>query len=169
VSKIRDEIIWLAGLLEGEGCFSFLSNLPVIQLNMTDKDVVERAAQIFKVPVYRYDTNKYNNSTVCKDQYRIRISGARAVGIMFSIYSSMGNRRKDKINQVIKLLKESETKHHLSETIVMSIREEYKNLVKSQSLRKDIQESLAIKYYTSKSNIRKIVNNKTWLGGNFGR
>ena len=33
------EIEWLAGLLEGEGCFSF-DRRPVIQVQMTDEDVV---------------------------------------------------------------------------------------------------------------------------------
>lgn len=47
----ENEAAWLAGLLEGEGSFITLQlpdgrERPIISLQMTDQDVVERAAQI---------------------------------------------------------------------------------------------------------------------------
>ena len=42
------ELHWLAGLLEGEGCFTFNTYSPVIMLAMTDEDEVRRAATLMK-------------------------------------------------------------------------------------------------------------------------
>jgi hypothetical protein len=53
----ENEIAWLAGILEGEGCFDY-NNLgqskrtgswyPRIRIEMTDKDVVEKVANLLK-------------------------------------------------------------------------------------------------------------------------
>lgn len=52
--KAKD-IYWLAGLLEGEGCFTVrryegrqTGGLPVINLWMTDLDVIKRASTILR-------------------------------------------------------------------------------------------------------------------------
>lgn len=42
-----NQIVWLAGLLEGEGNFRHQGkSAAIIQLGMTDRDIVERASQI---------------------------------------------------------------------------------------------------------------------------
>lgn len=51
------EIAWMAGLLEGEGCFTAEGGqrarfrYPRITLGMTDRDVVERASVLFDARV----------------------------------------------------------------------------------------------------------------------
>ncbi len=39
LSKV--DLAWAAGLFEGEGCITLSKNCPVLQLNMTDQDVVQ--------------------------------------------------------------------------------------------------------------------------------
>ncbi len=46
----QHEVIWLAGLLEGEGCFNVRKDKnmqPRVSIEMTDKDIIERAAKLF--------------------------------------------------------------------------------------------------------------------------
>lgn len=46
----QNQFFWLAGLLEGEGCFSVRQDgqrrSPKVLINMTDKDVIERVAAL---------------------------------------------------------------------------------------------------------------------------
>lgn len=94
------EVAWLAGLLEGEGCFFNVVKgyAPRVALAMTDRDVVERASDLMGSPqvfVRRPQNSKH------KDQYWCMLTGARAVGVMFTIYPFMGERRRAKIREVI--------------------------------------------------------------------
>jgi hypothetical protein len=100
------DICWLAGLLEGEGCF-LLTNTrqPAIQLSMSDLDVVERAKSICGVDnkinpldIHRNDRYKIKgNRTI----YRLVICSTNAVQWMMTIYSLMSDRRKDKIKKIL--------------------------------------------------------------------
>ncbi len=45
---------WLAGLLEGEGSFCISNGVPRLVLQMTDRDVVQRAANLFKSRVWSH-------------------------------------------------------------------------------------------------------------------
>jgi hypothetical protein len=45
----REELLWLAAVLDGEGCFTFNGQYPNIVLSMTDEDTVRRAHQITAV------------------------------------------------------------------------------------------------------------------------
>jgi len=99
------EITWLAGLLEGEGCFYFRSS-PAISLQMTDRDIIEKATSLVNNKkgknIYSYKP-KGNR----KRAYSLRIHGYRAIAWMLTIYSFMGERRKEKIRNVISDWKKS--------------------------------------------------------------
>ena len=98
--KVAD-IQWLAGLLEGEGCFLTSSNTtPVIVLCMTDKDVVERAAALLKVKCYAPTPPAWKIG-IRKPIYRIMIHGYKAAQWMMLLYSLMGERRRSKIKQCL--------------------------------------------------------------------
>ena len=86
------EIAWLAGLLEGEGCFTF-SKGPDVVLKMTDKDVVERAASLMGAKVIARDPKNIK----WKRTYCASIHGYQAIAWMLTIYPFMGERRKEKI------------------------------------------------------------------------
>ena len=91
IMKVRD-LGWLAGLLEGEGCFRLnRGKYPVIALAMTDEDVVVKAAILMKVVVYHY-----------RNEYRIQVYGIHAIGWMMTLYSLLCSRRKSKVAGIIK-------------------------------------------------------------------
>lgn len=89
--------MWLAGLLEGEGCFAF-AGTPKIILEMTDEDVVERAAFLINSYV-KARTPKPNRKQV----FHTEATGERARNVMEAILPHMGKRRSAKIREVLKL------------------------------------------------------------------
>ena len=92
------EIAWIAGLLEGEGSFLNVSGRGLeIHVQMTDKDIVERAARTLgSNRLYEYQPNGNR-----KHVYSTRVSGYRAAAWMLTVYSFMGERRKEAIHQTI--------------------------------------------------------------------
>lgn len=104
----EQEIIWLAGLLEGEGCFYMDRQLsrsgsgeytrcPKISVGMIDQDVIAHAARLFGTKVhaakpYREDKRIYTASAY----------GLKAVWLMRAVLPWMGARRSEKISEVLK-------------------------------------------------------------------
>jgi hypothetical protein len=105
------DLDWLAGLLEGEGCFgaypqkSRLGPRLIIELGMTDKDVVERAANILGSSVYAQQKSKSMGPNT-KTYYRARVKHRRAAAWMKMLYPLMGKRRKDKIQKALQIWEE---------------------------------------------------------------
>ena len=102
------DLAWLAGFLEGEGCFSsqrYYQNrtcwydLPSIQVNMTDRDVVARAGRLLGG---RQVSVRVNCKTKHKDQYVWRVNGKRAVHVMRKLLPHMGKRRAKRISALIR-------------------------------------------------------------------
>jgi hypothetical protein len=98
---------WLAGLLEGEGCFRVKHHNETrrskleVSLGMGDKDVVEHAYEIVgqtsvsirEKPDYRKETFKL--------MYVVGWHGMTAENIMRRVYPYMGARRKTKIDECL--------------------------------------------------------------------
>lgn len=88
---------WLAGLLEGEGYFSF-DNTQRIVLKMVDEDIVVRYKKLLEqilrlqepIRLFVDYSGKRNDQVI----YRITINGANARAIMKLIVPLMGNRRR---------------------------------------------------------------------------
>lgn len=102
------DIAWLAGLLEGEGSFMLKTKRSYngtisISLQMTDKDIVERCATILKTKVYGPYTSKQKkkNGEVKKETYLLSIFGTSAASWMMTLYPFMGERRKQKIENLL--------------------------------------------------------------------
>lgn len=91
------DVVWLAGLLEGEGCFSLKHGLQV-SLNMTDLDVVTRAMQVFPGT-----TNIWAKPATARTKcaYAISWNGRTAYELMKQILPEMGERRTEKILTVM--------------------------------------------------------------------
>lgn len=94
------EIAWIAGLLEGEGCFGIYNNCPTVQVNMTDLDVIERARLILDIE-RRNKVRAQLRENVRKTMYCLNVSGDVAIQWMMTVYSLMGIRRKTKIREII--------------------------------------------------------------------
>lgn len=102
------DLLWLAGLLEGEGCFSEQYKhaptmrgfyvLPSIQLAMTDRDVVLRAGKLIGGNQKRLRSSKLRSY---KRQFNWRVNGKRAVHVMSLLLPLMGLRRTRRITQIL--------------------------------------------------------------------
>lgn len=89
------ELYWLAGLLEGEGCFSRTKKTGkiFIALEMTDEDIVNKVAKIFGVKYYSITPRKEGY----KISYKCRVVGRNAIKLMTLLQPLMGVRRMQKI------------------------------------------------------------------------
>ena len=90
------QVIWLAGLLEGEAWIGednqgWERTTPSIQISMTDKDVVEHVADLFSVNARQFRAKTWKAHY--KDQYRVRATGQRALLILQAILPWFGKRR----------------------------------------------------------------------------
>lgn len=101
------KLYWLAGLLEGEGCFCVATRKgwpeyhnPRIRLSMTDKDIVVKASMILfgkdTVTTAKWKNKKYGH----KLAYTIDLTGAPAMDWMIMLYPLMGERRQAKIKEI---------------------------------------------------------------------
>lgn len=98
------KIAWAAGIIEGEGCFTEHSGLPYILVDMTDKDVILRLHEVFpsgnvRGP-YTHKTKPHN-----KPRWRFDVFGSKAIPVMKTLLPYMGERRTEKISQLLQLKK----------------------------------------------------------------
>lgn len=111
MGKSPRKIEWLAGLLEGEGHFRW-DRRPVVILQMTDQDVVERAASILGVSVMGpYAPRSEGN----KPMWHCHAYGVDAAGWMMTLYSLMGERRKGQIKKALASWKSQPTRRDMVE------------------------------------------------------
>lgn len=89
----RDDLLWLAGLAEGEGCFDLhKGRSPRIRIAMTDRDVVGRAATLMGCSV-RLSLRPAPHAAM----FHAEIQGERAAVLMESLLPFMGARRSARI------------------------------------------------------------------------
>ena len=93
----REDAAWLAGLLDGEGCFDSPRGNPRIRVKMSDLDVVIRAADIMGASTY-HETSAHDYYKPCMVA---QITGDRAIAIMRSVLPWMGSRRSAKILDIV--------------------------------------------------------------------
>jgi hypothetical protein len=98
------EVYWLAGLLEGEGCFTTNKQsygiYPVVRIYMTDRDVLFKARQISGVGTihgpYMRKGHRIPISAWC-------VTGVPATALMKRVFPYMGERRRQRINELFEL------------------------------------------------------------------
>lgn len=90
----QHEIMWLIGLLESEGTFCIGSqDSPRLQLQMTDRDTIEKAANLFNSSVW----NRNRLTKGGKQVWTCGVSGLTAIEWMRIIKPYMGIRRQQQI------------------------------------------------------------------------
>lgn len=99
MKTIRD-IAWLAGLLEGEASFMLKKGNTIIRMQMTDKDVMDRAAALLGTKVADYG-RKPKGKPSYLPVFHLAIHGTKAIGWMMTLYTFMGERRRAKILQIL--------------------------------------------------------------------
>lgn len=149
VIKIND-FLWLAGILEGDGCFSFRGerNRPVLSLSMTDEDVVKRAADIFGASVHVYHPKNHFKSV-----YETIVSCRKSISFMELLLPYLGQRRQNKINDIFKKYFEYQNNKKISEPERLAPFKE--DLLKKYKEEGQTLRSLAKKYNTHPEVIRK--------------
>ena len=100
------DLYWLAGLLEGEGCFaqSGYSSI-IVSLHMTDRDVVLRASLLMGEPPPKVGRRR-RSASGRKDSWVTRVCGDRAISLMELLLPLMGERRKTKIRNLLNWAKQ---------------------------------------------------------------
>jgi len=97
----RENICWLAGILEGEGCWPNVKNRKrgILICAMTDKDIVERIKNIIGGGHIYYKKTKPEH----KDQWQYTLSTTVATyAISCAVFPFMGIRRKARIKKLFK-------------------------------------------------------------------
>jgi hypothetical protein len=113
--SFRDEVMWLAGLLEGEGYFAWRAKqvTPMIQLGMTDRDVVEKAYNVMGLLTKL--TVRQPPGPRCREVYSFSITGSVAAGWMMMLYPYMGERRRAAILSSLQSWKSRPPSHQYRE------------------------------------------------------
>lgn len=94
----REDAAYLAGLLDGEGCFDAPGGNPRIRVKMTDFDVVFRAADLMGATTYVEPGNIHRWHS---DLLVAQTTGDNAVRVMREILPWMGSRRSAKITEIV--------------------------------------------------------------------
>jgi len=101
------ELAWLAGLLEGEGSFLLKKDkYPLISIEMTDEDVIRRAAVLLGRPesVLACQPRAVDH----KPTWRVAVQDQTlAASLMMTLYPLMGERRRSKIKEVLSVWRRS--------------------------------------------------------------
>lgn len=71
---------------------------PKIVVSMTDRDIIDRVADLFGTSTYVIPNKSPGNR---KDAYRAQINGARAAALMAKLKPIMGARRSSRIDEIL--------------------------------------------------------------------
>jgi hypothetical protein len=162
------DLAWLAGFLEGEGCFHFSSrNLakgyigsPCVSVYSVDEDVIVRAARLIGSPVRRV----IRRTVTGKKIFGTSCAGQRAIELMATLKPRMGARRAAKIDEVLSCAAARPGQARgsrcgqtsLTEADVISIRRE------ALTGKRGIQTRLARRYKISQAAIWSIIAGRSW-------
>lgn len=104
------DLYWLAGLMEGEGCFSLdRGTYPRVYLRMTDEDVVERAHQITGIGSVHFAKQQ---GLGWKPTYCWQVN-TDAVDLMTLLKPLMGSRRQKRITEVLEAFEKRPVKRKI--------------------------------------------------------
>lgn len=103
----RDDLLWLAGYLEGEGCFLLRARWrgkehptggsPGVIVHAVDEDVIARAAALMRTKCRR----ETRPTTTGKAVFCASVGGDPAIALMNKLLPFMGQRRSAKIKEIL--------------------------------------------------------------------
>jgi len=93
-----NDICWAAGFLEGEGYFRYHQNQGRVTAVQVQREPLEKLGKFFFGKIYR--TTK-NPNPRAQRSYIWTATGARAIGIMMTLYSLMSPERKAQIKKAL--------------------------------------------------------------------
>lgn len=92
---------WLAGLLEGEGCFASSGSYPHVSVHMCDRGVVARAAALMGARSVREATRERDRAAGWSRSYVASVVGARAAVLMRELRPLLALRRGTDVDCVL--------------------------------------------------------------------
>ena len=103
ISKLTNaEVAWCAGLFEGEGCITLGGNCPRLQVNMTDKDVLDKFHALIGLGRLTGPHGKGSKYPNAKPYWVWRCSGAeQPQAILTFFWGWLGARRKQRAKEVL--------------------------------------------------------------------
>lgn len=115
------DLHWLAGIIEGEGCFTLSGNKycqPTIKIGMTDHDIMLKVHKLLSCGTIceRKSNNGY------KTQWIVRVYSKDAVEWMNILYPLMGSRRKLAIEEVLSKTRWKSPRNKINNEIADNIR-----------------------------------------------
>lgn len=137
----KEDLLWLAGLMEGEGSFMTINHrgklhrevypakyriykYPRVALAMIDEDIITRVSKLFNQKYTKVTPKQtLKNGLPKKEVFHFALTGKRAYELMLLLYPYMGTRRKEQI----KLATESYTKE--LEITKLRSKEELRDLI----------------------------------------
>jgi len=149
---------WLAGILEGEGSFSAgppsQPNQPRIQIQMSDKDIIERVADLFGVNyIHEAVPEKENWSTT----YKVEVKGGPAMELMNLLKPLMGRRRTQQIEDALASYDEKKLSEAHSDYSRERVERAWKLIQEGERLI-DVSKRLNMKYQF----VRDLNTGRTW-------
>ena len=84
--------------MEGEGYIGLVENRPILSVDMTDKDVLDKLALFWGTKVQTLPKPKIPNY---KQKYRVKLGDTRAASWLMTLYVLMGSRRQTRIRDVL--------------------------------------------------------------------
>lgn len=126
------DLLWLAGLIDGDGCFRFLQKPDgtfltcSIVVKMVDEDVVQRAAALFSSSVSCIKSQNIKHKNI----FCTRLLGHNSVSLMKLLYPYMSSRRQKKIDDIFESLERSKKELKVQDSVDF-----LKNLRKTKSCR----------------------------------
>jgi hypothetical protein len=102
------ELGWLAGLLEGEGCFTLRKAVPkrskaraTIMVSMVDYDVVAEVARMLGGYAVAINSTAKSDGHIRQEQYKVVVTGTNAEVIMRRVRPLMFGRRAGRIDEIL--------------------------------------------------------------------
>lgn len=97
----NEDLLFLAGWLEGEGSFGYRGKALRLSGSTTDLDVAEKIARILVVPV-KGPYPQYLNGKRCKDRWDVGVYRAEvAASLMMLLLPHLGARRRLQIEKAL--------------------------------------------------------------------
>ena len=86
----KEKLYWFAGIVEGEGSIFYdeHGNCPVLEIEMTDRDIVSRCGALLRGNAVQTRDNGEDQTS-----YRIKITGRPMIEITKKILPVLGKRR----------------------------------------------------------------------------
>lgn len=152
----KEEIAWLAGLLEGEACFGYQNpkekRWPEVRIEMTDKDIIERAQSLTGGTMRMAKKYKPHH----KQSWVLDIRRVELVKpVLKSIRPFMSLRRGQVIDRQLSVINLTKSQKYIEEKSAKNIKKLYKT-------GQYTMDKLALMFNSTKGNVNNIIRGKSW-------